>query len=1129
MSGYSVRKPITVIMGVLIIIVLGLFSVTRLPLTLFPDIELPFVVTITEYQGASPEEVEVQVSKKIESTVATISNFSEVTSMSNEHFAISIVTFADGANMDSVVIELRELLNNIQFNEGVGSTRILRISPDMLPVMTLTLFRDYDESLTDEEILIRNTEWIQRDLLLDLQSIPGVADVSISGQADVVLQINLDNAKLTTYGLDHETVLSIIEEQNVGGLVGVALDSGELRMLYLGNKINLLSEIENLPIHFDGSGIVYLKDLIVDNGIKYINANTNTYSKINGIQGIQVSFTKQSNYGITEVSDNIIKRLNTIMDREGESAHYEILLDQGEYITQSIGSVLQNLIVGGVLAIIILFIFLRNIKPTIIVGLAIPISVIGAFMLMYFTGVTLNLVSMGGLALGIGMLVDNAVVVIENIYRMISLGKSKKEAATQGAKEVAGAITSSTITTMAVFLPVFFIEGIIADVFISMALTIAYSLGASLFIALTLVPMMASRMLDDHKPQQDGKWMNSLKNVYETSVLFTIKHKAVSLITVLLLLVLSVWLVASKGFILLPQSDEGTINITINTTTQTTFQSKAAFADLLTTELLAIEDVETVSANIGGSSGFGGFRGMMNASSAAAIQVTVNLKDGRVNSTNDNESYIRTLIANFDYTDLTNFDANNIVETTISSQNSTGALGGASGINIKVSGYDLETLEAIANDITAILENTNGVVKPDNGISQGNDNVKITINKENAMLLGLTASDVNENIAFLYQNLAGLGQTQTLTLTIEGVTYDINLPNDTVTGGLTFDLFGDYLNFLSGILLFNDADRAMINRFTEATGMGIYTIDPSALSTGGYLKFVVNPFLRVVGGEIVYNPDIMSLDPMLLSRAVAPIYANNPQSVSSIEYVTGFTTIRTDGSSRFVNVTGGIAEGKNVTLVSSEVNRLVNEYLNSEDFTQYGAGYIVKFEGESEEILQAVNELAIAALVAILLVYMVMAIQFQSLVYPFIILFTIPLAFTGGMFALLITNSFLSMVSIMGLVILIGIVVNNGIVLVDYINQLRNEGKTVIDAIVLAGKTRMRPIFMTSLTTILGLAALAIGIGEGSELLQPMAITTIGGLIYSTVLTLVIVPTIYALLNHKTMKKEALLNVTDQR
>ncbi|MDO9628754.1 MAG: efflux RND transporter permease subunit, partial [Acholeplasmataceae bacterium] len=374
MSSYSVKKPITVLMGILIIIVLGVFSVTRLPLTLFPDINLPFVVTITTYEGRTPEEVEAEVALKIEATVATIGNFKEVSSMSNEHFGISIITFADGANMDSVVIELRELLNNINFADGVGNTRILRISPDMLPVMTVTLFRDYDAGLTDEEALIRNTEWINRDILLDLTSIPGVADVNVSGAADIVLQVKLDQAIIDSYGITHADVLQIIEAQNVGGLIGVALDSGEIRMLYLGNKPSNLADIATLPILFSGGQVITLSDLIIENGISYINANTEVYSKINGTQGIQVSFTKQSDYGITEVTQSITNRLNEIMAREGETAHYSILLDQGEYINVAVGSVLQNIIVGGILAIIILFVFLRNIKPTIIVGLAIPIS-----------------------------------------------------------------------------------------------------------------------------------------------------------------------------------------------------------------------------------------------------------------------------------------------------------------------------------------------------------------------------------------------------------------------------------------------------------------------------------------------------------------------------------------------------------------------------------------------------------------------------------------------------------------------------------------------------------------------------------------------------------------------------------
>ncbi len=1120
MSSYSVKRPITVLMGILIIIVLGLFSVTRLPLTLFPEVNLPFVVTITDYQGASPEVVEQEVSRKIEATVATIGNFSEITSMSNEHFAIQIITFAEGSNMDSIVIEMRELINNIRFADGVGSTRILRISPDMLPVMTVTLFRDYDESLTDEEALIRNTEWINRDILLDLLSIPGVADVSLSGDANIVLQVNLDNTIISSYGLTHQAILTIIEEQNVGGLVGVALDNGELRMLYLGDRPSRLDEISSLPIYNDNGTIIYLSDLIIEDGIKYINANTNTYSKINGTQGIQVSFTKQSDYGITEATANIVSKLDQIMEREGETAHYTILLDQGEYINQSIGSVLQNLIFGGILAIIVLFIFLKDIKPTLIVGLAIPISVVAAFMLMYFTNVTLNLISMGGLALGIGMLVDNSVVVIENIFRMIGEGKSKKEAAIEGSKQVAGAITASTLTTMAVFLPIVFVEGLIADVFISMALTIAYSLGASLFIALTMVPAMSANMLNDEIKQKESKFIHRLKVWYKSSVLFTLKHKALTLVVVLILLLASGWAVVAKGFILLPTSDEGVVEITIETTSQTSFQSKALLTDALTEIFMEIDEIETVSARIG-SSGFGGF-GMMGggAQIGANIRITINLASNRSKSTEYYRDLIENEILSFDLSSISGLNEDSIVEVGVSSQNSTRGFGGGQGINIKVSGYDLETLEVIANDLVAILDQSEGVIKSDNGISQGADNVKITINRDQAMLYNLTSQAVMDNINFFYANLGGLGAQQSLTVTIEGIDYQLDLPNESL-GGITFDIFGDYLNFLSGIMLFDAPTRAMIQTYMDQSGQSIYTIDPSGLSLGQPIKFVINPFLRVNNGTIVLDFNPMSPDPTLASLAVAPLYDTDPlQSVTTIDYITGFATIRTDGTNRFLNVTAQVERGRNVTLVSTNVITRVNQYLESEAFTQHGSGYSVVFEGENEEIMSAVSDLALAAVVAILLVYMVMAIQFQSLLYPFIILGTIPLAFTGGMLALLVTNSYLSLVSIMGLIILIGIVVNNGIVLIDYINKLREQGRTIKDAIVEAGETRLRPILMTALTTILALLTLAIGFGEGSELLQPMAITAIGGLIYATILTLVVVPAIYALFNRKKMKQE---------
>jgi HAE1 family hydrophobic/amphiphilic exporter-1 len=624
-----------------------------------------------------------------------------------------------------------------------------------------------------------------------------------------------------------------------------------------------------------------------------------------------------------------------------------------------------------------------------------------------------------------------------------------------------------------------------------------------------------------------------MKAWYESSILFTLKHKVLTIVVIFLLLFGSFALVFSKGFILLPESDEGTINITIETKSTTLFSGKAELADYITEEIMLMEDVETVSGNIGSSGGGFGMMAMM--SSGENISITVNLKENRSNSTQDNESVIRNMIDTIDYDNLTLISSADILDYEVSAQNSTMALAGASGINIKVSGYDLLTLEEIANDLVGILDDIDHIEEISNGVDQAADKVQITVNKDAAMTYGLTNQDVLNNLDYLYKNLESITSSETLSVEIEGVSYDVEIPNDTI-GDINFNVFGDYMTFLSGVKLFDLETQAMIdtymanNNVSVESGNSIYIYN-AVLPTyqpGDPIVFIVNPFLRVDNNEIVFDPMNAAL-PTLDSLSLAPLYDLDDEnaSVTTVEKVTGFATINTDGNQRYLNVTAQIEDGFNVTLVSQDVTDAVEAYIDG-DFTSYGSGYSIELQGENEEILEAISDLALAAIVAILLVYMVMAIQFQSLRYPLIILMTIPLAFTGGLIALLIAGMNLSMVSLMGFIILIGIVVNNGIVLIDYINKLREQGYQVKEAIIEAGKTRLRPILMTALTTILALVMTAIGFGEGSELLQPMAVTAIGGLIYATILTLVVIPTIYALLNRKLMKKEALENANDQ-
>ena len=1121
MSNYSVKKPITVLMGVLIIIVLGLFSITRLPLTLFPEVNLPFVVTITSYPGASPEDIESSVSEPLEAAVSTIGNFATVTSQSNENFAISFVTFQDGTNLDSVTVELREIINNLTFPEGVGNTTILRLSPDLLPVMNVTMYRSFDDTVTDDEALILNTEWINRDILNELKSIPGVADVTLTGSADIVLEVNLDEAILETLGLTQDDVLTTLNEQNTEGLVGAAIDEGVIRLLYLGNAPQTLAQLKSLPIYYD-NGLVYsLEDL--STSVEFVNNATQSYSKVNGRQGIQISFQKQSDVGITEVTARILSKLDTLIEDSPYDASYDVLFDQGAFINDSINSVFVNLLIGGLLAVGVLFVFLRDIKPTIIVGLAIPISVVAAFLLMFLSNISLNIISMGGLALAIGMLVDNSVVVIENIYRLLAEGKSKIEAAVLGSKEVGGAIAASTITTAAVFLPIFFIEGLVADIFIPMALTIVYALGASLVIALSMVPSMASRFLNDLVVKEESKASKKFKSAYKHSVLFSIKYKWLTFLIIVVLLIGSSAIVFSRGFILIPPTDEGTVSININFTGDLEFEDKTAFADQLTFDLLALRDVDSVSATLGGGFAFGPPQAQ---GSGETLAMTVTLLESRTNSTQENAANIESFILDYDFEDLENMSKENLLEVSVSTQDSSAGAFGPTGITAKISGFDLLTLEKIANDLVDIMSDIDGVEDPDNGINVGADRIFIDVNQEEAIKLGLTNQDVIDNFGLAFSLLGNLGTTETLDVFIDGVTYTVDVPTDAALG-LSLDVFGDYEQFLGGVMLFSDDVRALIDSSYDEALYGPLYVPNFLLPTyvaGTPVQLIVNPGVFVTLDDNLTPVAFTSFDPMNptaatpLSSLGVSVYDEN--AVVTISKVTGFATIFTDGNSRYLEVTAGIADGFNVTLVSEDVVDAVNTYLESETFLSYGGGYNVTFAGENEEIQSLFLDLALGLIVAILIVYMVMAIQFQSLKYPLIILGTIPLAFTGGMLALLVTGSNLSLVALVGFVLLVGIVVNNGIVLIDYMNQLKEQGYGVIDAIVTAGQTRLRPIFMTALTTVISLLILALGVGEGSELLQPLAITAIGGLLYATLLTLLVVPTIYAMFNRKQIKKE---------
>lgn len=1106
-AKYSVNKPISVLMGILIVILLGVVSLTKLPLELFPDINLPYAVVVTTYEGKTPEEVEKDATIPIEQNLLTINNVKAIQSTSRDHFSMVIVEFEQSTNMDTAFLDMRESFEMLSLKDEVGDPMIVKFDPNMIPVMTVSLSRDWGD-VSDTEALIKTTEWVKEDILNKLERISGVASVSLSGASDTEVEVVLDEAKLTEFGLSQSDVLRIIKDQNIEGLVGIVPDGNAIRMLYIGSKIEGIEGLENTPINYDGENekTIYLKDLA---SVGFINTAQNQYMKINGKQGISISFQKQSDVGITDVVNEIQKTLTEIVDTDEYDASYVELLNQGDYIEESVGTVISNLIIGGILAVIILFVFLRDIRPTLVVGFSIPISVIGAFALMYLANISLNIVSMGGLALGVGMLVDNSIVVIENIFRLLNEGKSRKEAAIQGASQVASAITSSTLTTMAVFLPIVFIEGLTADLFYAMALTVTFSLVASLVIAISLVPTISANFLKQNQTKED-KIGNKMQIWYEKVMRIILNKKALTLIVITLLLGLSIFLGTRKGFELIPATDEGIINVNIEMEKGTAFNETASLTDNFVAEIMKLKAVDTVSAEVGGA-GFTALFGGVGATDSASI--TVLLSDDRKVSTLNLVKEIEKI--------RDNLAVDKIEKIQVSAQSTTQMAGfGGTGIQYEIKGQDIRDMRQVARDITEIIKEVEGTKDHNDGIAQIDESIWIEVNKENAIKRGITENDIVTSLNHFY-NAFGMSMTEevddSLVINVNGIEYDLNLPSNEFAGfSFTYD------TFLQNIKVFDYRLNQVISAKLAENDKTFYLYVPQLTDVDGVqiiTGLMLNPY-------IVYNPEtnkleqtMNPLDPNTLNNlAKGSIYENedveNP--ITQVEVEPGIGSISRDGKTRIHRVSARIETGYVINDVSEKVEEKINAYLASDKFKPYdNSGIKVLFVGENEEIKSVTNDLIIAGVIAVLLVFMIMAIQFQSLKYPFIVLFTIPLAFTGGLLALFITGLPISMVAMVGLIILSGIVVNNGIVLVDYINQLREEGKSIDDAIIEAGKTRLRPILMTALTTILALVPMAIGYGEGGELLRPLGVTAIGGLLYATILTLVVAPIMYRLLNRK--------------
>ena len=836
-------------------------------------------------------------------------------------------------------------------------------------------------------------------------------------------QSALESADLNQI-LSVETLGQILTAQNFSMPAGYVNENKKQYLVRVGDEVSSVEELENLvlvDVGMDGIAPIRLSDVAKT---EVVDDTGDSYSKVNGNPAIMLSIEKQTGYSTGDVTKRIKTRFESL-EKENDKLHMTILMNQGVYIDTIVQSVMENMILGAILAVLILILFLKDIKPTLVIACSIPLSVVFAIVLMYFTGISLNIISLSGLALGVGMLVDNSIVVIENIYRLRNQGFSIRKAAVEGAGQVAGAIFASTLTTVCVFAPIIFTEGITRQLFVDIALTIAYTLAASLIVALTFVPMMASGALKNTR-EIKHPWFDRILDGYEKVLRVALRFKPIVLICVVVFLVASVTLSVSKGFTFMDmnmETEQLTVTVSAKEDEKLTFEELTERADEVVDKISGISGVDSIGAMAGGG-------GIMSMGSTDSVTMYVLIDDSGATGSEITAS-IQALTADLDCD----------VNTDSSASDMSSFFG--SGISVRVSGKDLDKLQKLAGQIAEVVEKTEGTVDVDDGLGDTTPSFTVKVDKEKAAKYGMTTAQVYQ---LVYKQLAS------------------NTSSTTISTDLK-----DYKVYVQS------GEQADV--------------------TPGDIRKLTFPYTDRISGE---TTDIPLKD------------------IAEFEEGESLNVINRSSQTRYISVTAGVDEDHNVTLLGNKIQK-------SMDKLHVPEGYHIEMTGEDETISDSMSQLVLMMILAVIFIYLIMVVQFQSLVSPFIIMFSIPLAFTGGFIALLLTGQEVNVLAMLGFIMLAGLIVNNGIVLIDYINQARKAGVSKHEAIISSGKTRVRPILMTVLTTVLAMLTTALGIGDGSDMMRPMAITLIGGLVYGTVLTLIVIPCIYDMFHReKNMVEEEL-------
>lgn len=999
-SNFAISRSVTTAMLILLIVIIGLVSFSNLKIDLYPDITFPGAAIVTTYEGVGSEEIENLLTRPIESSISTVEGVKNIRSISSMGQSTIVVEFNWGTDMDFAVQNLREqtdIISNAVLPDAADSPLIFKFDPAMLPIMIYGITSD------DLEIYQLKKE-IEDNIAPELERLPGVAQVNIQGGLEREIIISLKREKLNFYNLDLATVNSILVNENLNISAGEIKQGKKDLLVRAVGKFKSLDDIRNINIPIGESGKLKLSDIAE---IKDGFADPVTISRSNQKDSVVLYIQKQTDANTVEAANRVRAKMEDIKE-DYNSLNVFLGFDQSEFIQNSIDNVSQNAVLGGILAVIILFLFLRNLRSTIIIGTAIPVSIIATFVLMYFADINLNIISLGGLALGVGMLVDNAIVVLENIYRYRSMGEGKIEAAKEGSSEVAMAIVASTMTTVVVFMPVLFVEGLAARLFKDLAFTVAFSLLASLIVALTLIPMLASKILklsekEFKRQQKTGIIISTYKKLLKKAL----KHRWIVVLILIISLVLSIMLVPKIGFEFMPAADQGAFAISYKLPVGTSLAESNRAALEIEKILDQIPEVDIIMTTVGTTDM------MQGVSSSNSGSINVDL----VNITDRNRSVDEVMEELREKVRIPDLDL------TVASQSGMG--GQEKPVNIKIKGNDFQKLREFSASVVTEIESIEGLREIEDSFEVGRPELQVKINRAIASKFSIS---LRQLAASIRNAISGTVNTK---YEVDGEEYNIRVRVDKE----------DYnsLNTLSNLNVIN-------NQGTKV------------------------PLSRIADFELVEGP--------------AEILRINQQ--------------------RYAEITAD--------LFNRDLGSVVNDIQTELADFELSEGYEISYEGQFQDLNESFISLAYAFLLSIILIYMVMASQFESLIHPFIIMFTIPLAIIGVIFALYISSNIISVASLIGLITLAGIVVNNGIVMVDYINRLRRKGKGKIEAIISSGVIRFRPIMMTALTTILALIPIALGIGEGSELSQPIGIVIVSGLSFATFLTLFVIPIFYSLI-----------------